>query len=138
MKRIRAFLQRRHGLTAAVLVVSLAMKALVPGGFMLEGGQQTVTIRICSDANLPARQITLALPMRGDGPFPASHDGKGNATAPCHFGVLGQPTLDHGDPVLLAMALLLALALVFAPLLPAFVRRLFHLRPPLRGPPLAA
>ena len=56
----------------------------------------------------------------------------------CPYTALGHASLAGADPALLATALAFILALAFAPLAPARLSRIPHIRPPLRGPPSQA
>ena len=101
---------------------------------MVRSEAHVLTVQICADSlgHVVIKQIIIA---PNDQPAD-SH--KAKADAPCPFMVLGHCLLGSIDPVQLALALLIILELGFAPLVPASPRRIFHLRPPLRGPPALA
>lgn len=118
---------RDHRLLACLLfAAALAMRVLVPAGFMpaAAGG---IAVEICSGSG----PMTMMLELPGV-PGKAEH----KTDSPCAFSALSAPGLAGADPIQLAIALALILttALFFAPVAP--VRRVAHLRPPLRGPPL--
>ncbi|QKS01890.1 hypothetical protein F9288_01725 [Sphingomonas sp. CL5.1] len=115
-----------------IVAAALAVRVLVPAGFMptLDGGR--IVIGICNGYG-PA---TMAIAIPGL----EHHDGEDGdrAHSPCAFADLALPMIGGADPVQLAGALLfiLALALLLAEALPP--RAAARLRPPLRGPPLVA
>lgn len=134
MTALRAFFLHHRRMAALLIALTLAMKALVPAGFMLgsdtpNGSSTVLTVQICADAL--GQQITQKIVL------PSSHSGedKAKSDSPCHFTALGHAMLGGTDPLLLAVALAFILALGFAPILPPAPRRIAFLRPPLRGPP---
>lgn len=129
MTALRAFFLHHRRMAALLIALALAMKALVPAGFMLGGDTHVLTVQICADAL--GQQITQKIVL------PSSHSGeeKAKSDSPCHFTALGHAMLGGADPVLLALALVFILALGFAPVLAPAPRRIAFLRPPLRGPP---
>jgi len=135
MKLFRAFLLHHRRLALLLVVMALAIKAMIPDGFMPHFGSRTISIQICADAigQPMTRQITVA--QRGDTDGKSAH---GKAEGLCAFTALGHSALGGADPVLLLAALLFLFVLGFAPLVPAAPRRVTFLRPPLRGPPALA
>jgi hypothetical protein len=129
MQLLRAFFLRHRRMAALLIALTLAMKALVPAGFMLGSDSRVLTVQICADAL--GQQVTQKIVL------PASHSGedKAKSDSPCHFTALGHAMLGGADPLLLAVALAFVLALGFAPVLAPAPRRIAFLRPPLRGPP---
>jgi hypothetical protein len=130
MQLLRAFFLHHRRMAALLIALALAMKALVPAGFMLGHDSRVITVQICADAL--GQQITQKIVL------PSSHSGddKAKSDSPCHFTALGHAMLGGADPVLLALALVFILALGFAPVLAPAPRRIAFLRPPLRGPPI--
>jgi hypothetical protein len=131
-------LTRDHArLTLVLLALVLAVKALVPAGFMLSaGGDRLVSVTICSDAGGSPRQMQIALAGQQD--TGGDHSDAGDKAAHCAFSGLGHSAIGGADPLLLAGALAFVLLIGLAPL-PALPRReLRFLRPQLRGPPAAA
>jgi hypothetical protein len=113
-----------------LFALALALKFLLPGGFMTVAQGKTMTIMLCASSG-PA-SITIQMPMESDHK-PGSDKA---ADTHCAFSSLGSPALAAADPVLLEAALLFAFVLaLLAPTLP-LVRRHPYLRPPLRGPPV--
>ena len=133
MPALRALIHRHRLLAAIIVVCALALKIVVPAGYMLGQHGTVLTVEICADASgaKVTQQITV----------PAAHDGKeaqAKAAETCPYAALGFPALASADPLLLALALafILLLGLAPAPALP--LRRIAFLRPPLRGPPALA
>ena len=135
MHALRLFLRDHRRLAAALFALTLAMKALLPAGYMLGDGSRSLTVQICSDATGQTMAQAIAIPQSG------KHDGTGEhgkADGTCPFSSLAMASLSGADTVLLAAALAFILALGFAPTRSPRPRRASHLRPPLRGPPALA
>lgn len=134
MNSIRALLLRYRFMAFAVIALALAMKALVPTGYMVGGDARVLTIRICDDAQVTSalHAKDIAIPMKGE---PAGKHAKSEGV--CPYSALSFASLGGADPVQLALALRFILATGFAALILPALRRAAHLRPPLRGPPAA-
>lgn len=132
MTRLRALIRDHARLTLVLL--ALAVKAVVPTGFMLAaGGDRFLTVTICADASGSPKQMQIAIPGKQDAG--GDHSGAGAKATHCAFSCLGHSALGGADPLLLAGALAFILLIGLAPL-PALPRRdLPFLRPQLRGPP---
>lgn len=115
-----------------VVLGVLAVRLLVPTGFMPVAHDGAVTIEICGSHG----GATLVLPGTGQ-PADPHPDGKHAAAFDhCPYAAAASPLLGGADPVLLARVIRhdFVAALLGAPIaLPAW--RAFTL-PPLRGPPL--
>ena len=134
MTLLRAFIRDHARLTLVLLGLALAVKALVPAGFMLSsGGERFLTVTICSDATGVPKQMQIAIPDKpganGD------HAEAADKGQPCAFSGLGHVGLSAADPVLLAAAIAFILLVGLAPLPALPARATPFLRPPLRGPP---
>ena len=137
MNRFRALIRDHARLTLVLLALALAVKAVVPAGFMLSaGGERFLTVTICSDASGSPKQMQIAIP----GKKTAGGDYSDAAAKPTHcaFSGLGHAALGTTDPLLLAGALAFILLVGLAPLRAPPVRALSFLRPPLRAPPVSA
>jgi hypothetical protein len=134
---LRTLIRDHARLTLVLLALALAVKAVVPAGFMLSaGGDRFLTVTICSDASGGPRQMQIAIPGKRDKGI--DHSDAGTKATHCAFSGLGQSALGGADPLLLALALAFILLIGLAPL-PALARRdIPFLRPQLRGPPRSA
>lgn len=133
MTLMRTLLLRYRITAFAVIALALAMKAVVPAGYMVDSASKALTIRVCADAQLASTVRDIVVPMKGE---PAGKHSKADDT--CPYGALSFAGLAGVDPIQLALALLFILATGFAALALPAPRRIAHLRPPLRGPPALA
>lgn len=131
--RLRHHLRHRPALAALLIAAALALRVLVPAGFMPVWEHGRIIVSICSGSG-PA---TMAIEMPGmtgqDHPAPDAMAGEA-----CAFADLALPALGSADPVLLAAAIAFVLALGFARVTPPPATAPLRLRPPLRGPPRPA
>lgn len=124
----RIFLKQHRWLALWLIAAALAVKALVPAGYMLaDTGGKTLTMAIC-DGNGPAT-MTVEVPM--DPGHKAPDSGKQD----CAYSGLAHAALGGADPALLLAAIAFLLALGFAPLTAPALRRRAFARPPSQGPP---
>lgn len=131
MHRLRLFWTRHAGLTAWLVAATLAMKLLVPSGFMPVASAHAVTIQPCS--GFGPEQIMAAMPGM-DHPDHGKAGPRGK-DMPCGFAGLSLPTLGGAGTALLALAIAYIMAVAFRPEGRCRIPSLPHLRPPLRGPP---
>ncbi len=136
MHALRALAVRNRAFAALLLAVALAMKALVPAGYMAMPGKQLLSVSICADASGGAQLRQIAIPMKGD-PAHAGED-RGKAGITCAFASLAVASLGGADVPLLALALAFVLATGLAGTTAPPTTAPAHLRPPLRGPPCTA
>lgn len=118
-------------LAALIVAAALAVRVLVPAGYMPTLDNGSVVIGICSGYGPKMIAVTIpGLDHHGDE--------SDQARSPCAFADLALPLIGGADAIQLAEALLfiLAVALLLAVTLPP--RAASWLRPPLRGPPLIA
>lgn len=130
---LRRLIRRHRTLAALVCAAALALRLLVPAGYMVSGESGRIAVTLC-----PGMAPVGAMPMMHHampGPDHQRSDMQGHANAPCAFAGLAVPTLGAVDPVLLAMVLAIVAALALLPVVPRRAGRVPHLRPPLRGPP---
>jgi hypothetical protein len=128
---IRAFVQNRQRFSLALIVLALAMRVLVPTGFMPTDAPHGLTISLCTGSGA----IDVILDVDDKGPVKSSHQAQGE---PCTFAAgLGGAIL-WGLPLQLAVALPLLVDLAdetaIADLTP---HRLAAPPPPAQGPPPA-
>lgn len=127
----RALLKEHRWLALWLIAAALAVKALVPAGYMLaDSGRKTLTMAIC-DGTGPAA-MTIDVPMDPD--HAKAPDG-GKQDGGCAYAGLGHAMLGGADPVLLLAAIAFLLALGFAPAATPTVRRRAFALPPAQGPP---
>lgn len=133
---LRALIRDYRILVILLMACALAVKALVPQGYMIGGGQKLLSVQLCLDG-ITHKSVTIALPAKGTG----DDKGKGApapATEHCAFTALSMDALGGADAPLLAIALAFILAAGLAPLYSVLRDSKAYLRPPLRGPPLTA
>jgi hypothetical protein len=134
MTRLRAFTRRNAQLTLVLLALALAVKALVPAGFMISATtDRFLTVTICADASDTPRQMQIAISSHDDAD--GDHSESAEKAQACAFSGLGHAALGGTDPVLLASALAFILLIGFASRPAPPTRDIPFLRPPLRGPP---
>lgn len=132
MTAVRALMNGRPVMAMLLVLLALLARALVPAGYMPAEGSRSFTVMLCNDSN--AQAIRIAIPVDAQG----KDEGKGkgsHADSPCAFGALAGASLGGADAPLLAVALEHILALGFLPVTAPVLQGVFHLRPPLRGPP---
>lgn len=135
MSPLRDLVQIHSRLTLVLLGLALAVKALVPTGFMPAlTDERVLTVTICADATGMARQMRIAIPDKDQAP--GDHSKATDTAQPCAFSGLGSAMTGGADPVLLASAAAFILLLRFAAPASLPLPEIAFLRPPLRGPPL--
>lgn len=134
MGALRIFFRQHRVLAFALVMLALALKAVVPTGFMIEAGARTVTVLVCHDASGGTGTRQIALPARS-----GQNDALGKvANETCPYAGLSMASLGGADPVVLALALAFIVALGFRPIAVRHAGPVSYLRPPLRGPPVTA
>lgn len=127
MVSLRRFWMRNAPVAALLLALTLAMKALLPQGYMVAAESRSFEVVLCAGLGETA---TVTIPFDGHG----SDAGKAE-TPQCH-GALADKLVGGGiDPLLLPAAIAFILALGFAHLIAPLVERQRYVQPPLRGPP---
>lgn len=133
MGTLRQYLSDHRALAGLLIALALALKALVPAGYMLGADTRVLTIQICADASGAKMTHEIVIPQKS---APAGSQGEtGKSSLTCPYAGLGLGLLPGVDAMLLALAIAFILALGFAPQRAAPARHVFQLRPPLRGPP---
>lgn len=133
MGSLRGFLRARPVLALWLVAAALAIKAVVPQGYMFVPGK-TLTVAMCSASG--AVPTVLEVPMApGKGDPAHGHKMQDNA---CPFGGLSHAAMASADPVLLQQAIAHVLALGTAPAAPPRLTPWPRVQPPLRGPPTLA
>jgi hypothetical protein len=128
---LRRLILSRPRIAAALIALALAMKLVMPAGFMPVAGAGQLMVLVCTEFG-PQR---VAIDVPG---APAKSDDATKADQPCAFAGLGLALLPGADPVQIAAALAFILALGFAAVALPRLRPVRHSWPPLRGPPRLA
>lgn len=135
MSTIRRLLLTRPALVALLCTAMLALRLLVPVGYMLAEQQGRIAIIVCP--GVTAQTIAhMAMPGHDTHEAPAGHDR--SAEGVCAFAGLSAPMLGAIDVVLLVVALALVAAAVLRRVPDVTPCARLRLRPPLRAPPLSA
>ncbi|MFN4114240.1 MAG: DUF2946 family protein [Sphingomonadaceae bacterium] len=134
MTSLRAFSLRNARLALLLVVLALAVKALVPTGYMISpAGDRFLTVTICADASGTPKQMRIAIPDKDQ--TSSDHSEAADKSQPCAFSGLGHAALGGANTLLLAAALAFILLVGFAPHPASPARAFYYQRPPLRGPP---
>ncbi len=128
---LRRLILSHPRLAAALIALALAMKLVVPAGFMPVAGPGTMVVLVCTQ--MGPQRVTIEVPGA-----PAQPDDTTKADQPCVFAGLSQALLPGADSVQIAAALAFVLSLGFAAVVLPSLRRARQAWPPLRGPPLIA
>lgn len=134
MAALRRLLRNCPVLAALIIAAALAVRVLVPAGYMPTLDNDRVVIGICSGYG--PTMMAMAIPGLEQ---PTHHGGDGDqARSPCAFADLALSVIGGADPIQLAEALLFILTVGLVFIVPLPPRVAARLRPPLRGPPLTA
>ena len=136
MGTLRTFFRDHRNLALGLLLLTLCMKALVPGGFMLGSQGKMLTIEICGDASGVHQTKQISVPSDGKSGHEQNDQGKDGSA--CPYSALSMASLAGADVLLLATALAFIMALGFVPIATRHLVRASYIRPPLRGPPALA
>jgi hypothetical protein len=134
----RRLVLTRGRLVLLLCVVALAVRFLVPAGYMLTGESGRIAVTLCPET---IAAPTMAMPGddHGDGErHAAKKQGAtkhGRAEMPCPFASLAAPAFGAADPLVPAVAPAVVAALALAAFTVRPVRLAVRLRPPLRAPP---
>jgi hypothetical protein len=135
MRGLRQFLLKRRRLALWLVAFALALKALVPAGYMVREQGTLLTIAICGDASGTHVTRQIVVPQRDTTAVDGAQHAKSTV---CPYSVLDMAGGIGADSILLGLALVFILALGLAPHGAPEPLARPHVRPPLRGPPLAA
>lgn len=115
---------RRTNLLLLIALFALAIRAIVPAGFMPGNHDGRLTLDVCTSQG--AMKIELGQPGK-----------VAKVDAPCAFSGLTAPLLPGTPFALLALAIAFIVAAGFARIPFSVSHTLRRLRPPLRAPPVA-
>ncbi len=136
MQAIRRLVLAHTLLAALICVAVLALRILIPTGYMISVNHGRIAVTLCS--GVAQQQPSMAMDMAGmDHTMPEHEKSKehGKAEIPCAFSSLSAQALSAVDPSLLVAALAFVAALALYGLSPTIIRSASYLRPHLRGPP---
>ncbi len=132
---LRRLLLDRRRLVFLLALTALAVKLLVPSGFMVGTVDGRAMLQVCSGVMPvepePAAHMHHRAPTHDDRQHPA-------AEMPCPYAALAQAAVAPIDPLVLAIALAFTLALGLRIVSGPRVTAAPHLRPPSRAPPIPA
>lgn len=127
----RLLIRRYPIIAALIFAAALALRVLVPGGYMPVAADNRILVQICTGTPDGPDAMLMAIPGLEHKQQP------GNAAqGKCAYADLAEAMTGGADPVLLAAALAFALALALSLALTLPPMKRVRLRPPLRGPPL--
>lgn len=132
MQPLRRLVASHRLVAGAILALALAMKLVMPTGFMPTVADGRIVVRMCSGTGPMTMVMTIPGLEQG------KHDGEGHPDRhepPCAFSGLSAPSLAAADPILLALAILFVLSMGVRALAAPTTAAPPYLRPPLRGPP---
>lgn len=133
MPTIRTLIGTRPWVAALLIAAALAVRVLVPGGYMPVVDHGRILVKVCTGMPDGPGTMTLAVPGLDHGP-PAGDVAHGK----CAYADLAQSVTGGVDPVLLAVMLAFAMSLALVRAVPVAPAAPGWLRPPLRGPPARA
>ncbi|QOV94456.1 hypothetical protein [Novosphingobium sp. ES2-1] len=128
MRGLRAFLLHNRHLAVLLVALALAMKALVPAGYMVGGTSRAITILVCADSTGAHSAVQVTIPQGAKETAAKDHK-------PCTFAGHGAALLGGADPTQLAVALAFVLALGFLAIAVPRLAPSRRILPPPCGPP---
>ncbi|MHA3839966.1 hypothetical protein ACX0GZ_01920 [Sphingomonas aestuarii] len=130
MGTLRTFIGNRRAAIALLLACVLALKLLVPAGYMPAPGQ--FSIQLCTGEG-----VRTVLIDRDGQRIPDGQPHQASKAMPCAYAGLVTPILSATPPSLLVVAILFVLANGVRPATAATRQRPVPPRPPGRAPPVA-
>ena len=143
MLPVRRLIRDYRAVAALLVALALALRLLVPAGYMPMIAQGSVVLAICDGAGpvtitAPAARTPMAGMHHHSGTPADAAPVPSKPASACAFADLSTPAMASVDAVLLVAAIAYAVALAIRRVVPLRVREHGHLRPPLRGPPALA
>ncbi|MGF7156016.1 hypothetical protein [Novosphingobium gossypii] len=137
MQAVRRLILARSQLAALICIAALALRVLIPAGYMISDDARKSQITLCSGIVQQQQEMATGEPDT-DHTMPEHDKSKehGKAEMPCAFSSLATQALGGAGAILLdaALAVVAGRALHASP--PTAIFPAPYLRPPLRGPPL--
>ncbi|MFD1950750.1 DUF2946 family protein [Sphingomonas arantia] len=130
---LRSLILAHRHIAVLICMAALALKLIVPAGYMVASQNGRVTITLCSGvapAAMPAMHGDMA-----DHEKPGDH---GQTEMPCAFTALSAHALGGIDPIVLLAAIAFVMAAALRPVRTPVRAGTPYLRPPQRGPPATA
>lgn len=123
----------------AILICAavLALKLIVPTGYMIDAGPGRFAIVVCPGLtpSLPMTTMHGMEGMHGDMPDHGKSNDHGKTQMPCAFAGVSAAMLGVIDPILFVAFIAFLIAIGFRRWRVPAPPRARYLRPPLRGPP---
>jgi hypothetical protein len=130
---LRRLLLDHRALALWLAALALAVRLLVPAGFMVGTVDGRPVLQVCSGYGPVA---SMAMTHGGHHGSADHRESDHPATdMSCPYGALAQAATTPVDPVLLVLAIAFAMALGVRAMRWPALRDRAHLRPPMRGPP---
>ena len=118
-----------------ICACALALKLLVPTGYMISNDHGRIAMTICS--GVESQRMMVSMPgMHHGSDGEGSPMDSGKSDMPCSYASMASAALDSIDPIQLGAFLAFLLATVFHVTVFPVAPRALYLRPPLRGPPV--
>ena len=133
MFAVRRLIAQRQ-LAVLICAAALALKLLVPTGYMIDSSHGRITVTICSGTD-PAT-IPMEMPGMDHSMLDQGKKDHGKAEMPCAFSGLLAAALCAIDPVQLAALIAFLMSVGLTGIVLPVPSRATWLRPPLRGPPI--
>lgn len=130
MGTLRTFIGNHRAAITLVLACALAMKLLIPAGYMPAPGQ--LSIQLCTGDG-----VRTVLIDRDGQRIPDGQPHQASPAMPCAYAGLAAPLLSATPPALLVIAILFVLATGIRPVSAPTRQRPVPPRPPGRAPPIA-
>ena len=135
MTPLRQLLRQQRWLALWLVGFALALRIVVPAGYMPVFSGHALTIELCSGYGPVKMTMTVAGMDMSDAGHTSGKQHHDKTDSPCPFSGLTTPALSGADPILLAAAILFIMLLASRRPITQPVRAGSRLRPPLRGPP---
>ncbi len=133
MRLVRHYLNSYPRLVGMFLVAVLALKLLVPTGYMIAPDSKSFTVQICTGMGMVEKTVTVSVDSHS-----SEKSDRQASDKPCSFAGFAQLVLSAADPVLLIAALLFIMITALHVQSVSRVSARSRLRPPLRAPPAIA
>lgn len=128
MRGLREFLLHNRCLAMLLVTLALAMKALVPPGYMVSNSSRALTILVCADSSGSRSAVQVTIPQGAKETTAKDHK-------PCTFAGHSADALGGADPIQLTLALAFVLALGFLAIAVPRLAPSRRILPPPCGPP---